>query len=43
MGQEMSNLTPAGQEGMPAAPGGTIGNTPAAQPPGAGAPIPGAA
>jgi hypothetical protein len=46
MGQEMSNLTPAGQEGMPGAPGapgGTIGNTPAAQPPGAGAPIPGAA
>ena len=44
MGQEMSNLTPAGQPGEPgAAPGGTIGNTPAAQPPGAGAPIPGAA
>jgi hypothetical protein len=44
MGQEMANITPAGQEGVPgAAPGGTIGNTPAAQPPGAGAPIPGAA
>jgi hypothetical protein len=37
MGQEMSNLTPAGQEGMPGAPGGTIGNTPAAQPPAAAA------
>jgi hypothetical protein len=43
MGQEMANLTPAGQEGMPGAPGGTIGSTPVAQPPGAGAPIPGAA
>jgi hypothetical protein len=33
MGQDMSNLVPAGQEGVPGAPGGTIGNTPAAQPP----------
>jgi hypothetical protein len=35
MGQEMTNLTPAGQEGQPGAPGGTIGSTPAAQPPAA--------
>jgi hypothetical protein len=36
MGQEMGNLAPPGQEGMPgAAPGGTIGSTPIAQPPAA--------
>jgi len=38
MGQEMANITPQGAEGA-AAPGGTIGTTPAAQPPGAGAAV----
>jgi hypothetical protein len=42
MGQEMSNITPQGAEGA-AGPGGTIGTTPAAQPPGAGAAVPPAA
>jgi hypothetical protein len=37
MGQDMSQLTPAGQEGAPGGPGSTIGNTPAAQPPAAAA------
>jgi hypothetical protein len=37
MGQEMGNLAAPGQEGMNAGPGGTIGNTPAAQPPAAAA------
>jgi hypothetical protein len=31
----MSNLAPPGAEGAAAAPGGTIGSTPAAQPPAA--------
>ena len=35
MGQEMTNLAPAGAEGAPGAPGGTIGSTPVAQPPAA--------
>jgi hypothetical protein len=35
MGQEMSNIVPAGQEAAPGGPGGTIGATPAAQPPAA--------
>jgi hypothetical protein len=38
MGQEMANITPQGAEGA-GAPGGTIGTTPAAQPPGAGAAV----
>jgi len=38
MGQEMANITPQGAEGA-AAPGGAIGTTPAAQPPGAGAAV----
>ena len=38
MGQEMANITPQGAEGAAAA-GGTIGTTPAAQPPGAGAAV----
>jgi hypothetical protein len=38
MGQEMSNLAAPGQEGAVAAPGGTIGTTPAAQSPAAAAP-----
>ena len=42
MGQEMANITPQGAEGA-GAPGGTIGTTPAAQPPGAGAAVPPAA
>jgi hypothetical protein len=42
MGQEMANITPQGAEGAAAA-GGTIGTTPAAQPPGAGAAVPPAA
>jgi hypothetical protein len=42
MGQEMANITPQGAEGA-AAPGGSIGTTPAAQPPGAGAAVPPAA
>jgi hypothetical protein len=38
MGQEMANITPQGAEGA-GAPGGAIGTTPAAQPPGAGAAV----
>ena len=38
MGQEMANITPQGAEGA-GTPGGAIGTTPAAQPPGAGAAV----